>query len=54
MWSDSPFIAGQVSPDWVAVSLVIGALWAVPIAGTLALFPPARRDRRERRHRDDG
>jgi hypothetical protein len=54
MWSDGPFIAGQVWPDWVAVSLVIIALWAVPIAGTLALFPSVHCDRRDRRHRNDG
>jgi hypothetical protein len=31
---------------WLVVVLVVVALWVVPIAGTLALFPDAARKRR--------
>jgi len=43
MWSSG------TGPGWlgsVVVALVVVALWVVPIAGTLALFPNAARRRR--------
>ena len=38
--------------DWVAVALVITAIWVVPITATLALFPRPPRNQRHRRTGD--
>jgi hypothetical protein len=40
--SNSPLAAGSGWIGWVVVALVIAALWAAPIAATLALFPTHR------------
>ena len=43
MWNSG---SGTGWAGWVVVALVVVALWVVPIAGTLALFPNAGRRRR--------
>lgn len=40
--SNSPLAAGSGWIGWLVVALVIAALWAAPIAATLALFPTHR------------
>ena len=50
--SNSPVIAGSGWIGWVVAALVIAALWAAPIAATLALFPIHRHHGRQGPSRD--